>query len=233
MKPIGGGDGGGGGWDSTESDPKTPRVLTALSQVLERLIARNDDLLEEWIGGDDALHGFRGAKAPGISVAKYLERMHRFTSCSPSCFVVAFAYVDRLVHLHPGSRVVSTNVHRLIVTGVLIASKVLDDLHDSNQFFARVGGVTKREMNRMELEMLFLLDFKVSLSPSVFKTYCEHLEKELRLAEVDWKSIIIGRFMIRLMMSAAVAAVETSRLSPTMRLLCLRLARLGDLPFCV
>lgn len=35
------------------------------------------------------------------------------------------------------------------------------------------------ELNRMELELLFLLDFDVNLSLRVFESYCLHLEKEM------------------------------------------------------
>lgn len=35
------------------------------------------------------------------------------------------------------------------------------------------------ELNRLELELLFLLDFGVVVSSRVFESYCLHLEKEM------------------------------------------------------
>lgn len=35
------------------------------------------------------------------------------------------------------------------------------------------------ELNKLELELLFLLDFKVMVSSGVFESYCLHLEKEM------------------------------------------------------
>uniref|UniRef100_A0A2N9IXR0 Cyclin n=1 Tax=Fagus sylvatica TaxID=28930 RepID=A0A2N9IXR0_FAGSY len=170
----------------------TPRVLTILSFVLEKLVARNDRLMEqvdEVSCSSSARFGkrlnvFHGVRAPNISIAKYLERLYKYTDCSPSCFVVGYVYIDRLAHRHPDSLLISLNVHRLLVTSVMVASKMIDDEHYNNAFYARVGGVSKLELNRLELELLFLLDFGVAVSSRVFESYCFHLEKEMMLNDI-------------------------------------------------
>ncbi|KAG9454211.1 hypothetical protein H6P81_007115 [Aristolochia fimbriata] len=168
-----------GGGDE-ESEATTPRVVTVLSQVLERRVNRNDRLLEsDSVVTGKGLNVFQGARAPSISVSKYLERIYRYTNCSPSCFVVGFVYIDQLLHRHPDSLLFSLNVHRLLVTSIMVASKVLDDEHYNNAFYARVGGVTNSELNKLELELLCLLDFGVTVTSRVFDSYCLHLEKEL------------------------------------------------------
>ncbi|KAM4103714.1 hypothetical protein ACJW30_06G098900 [Castanea mollissima] len=180
------------------AEASTPRVLTILSSVLEKLVARNDRLrdclsaeLDELSLGSALLgksfNAFHGVRAPNISIPKYLERLYKFTDCSPSCFVVGYVYIDRLVHRHPDSLVISLNVHRLLVTSVMVASKMLDDEHYNNAFFARVGGVSNAELNRLELELLFLLDFGVAVSSRVFEFYCLHLEKEMMFNGIGQK----------------------------------------------
>lgn len=181
----------------------TPRVLTIISSVLEKLVARNDKLVEVLTEQPDglnldrngtisaplgkSLNAFHGVRAPNISIPNYLERIYKYTNCSPSCFVLGYVYIDRLAHKHPDSLLVSLNVHRLLVTCVMVASKVLDDVHYNNAFYARVGGVSNAELNRLELELLFLLDFGVAVSSQVFETYCFHLEQEMLINGVDQK----------------------------------------------
>ncbi|GLT76397.1 hypothetical protein SLA2020_480600 [Shorea laevis] len=182
----------------------TPRVLTIISSVIERLVARNDGLVEalsEQLDGlslsrnsssgrlGSSLNAFHGVRAPSITLPKYLERIYKYTNCSPSCFVVGYVYIDRLAHRHPDSLVISLNVHRLLVTSVLVASKMLDDVHYNNAFYARVGGVSNAELNRLELELLFLLDFGVTVSSRVFESYCLHLEKEMLLNDTTGRKI--------------------------------------------
>lgn len=112
------------------AEPTTPRVLAVLAFAMERLVARNEGLV---VGESTGLMGkslnvFHGVRAPSISIPKYLERIYKYTNCSPSCFVVGYVYIDRLVHKHPDSLVISLNVHRLLVTSVMVASKMLDDV---------------------------------------------------------------------------------------------------------
>ncbi|GER31586.1 cyclin family protein [Striga asiatica] len=170
--------------DPGQHDPSaTPRVLTVVSRVLEKLVARNDQLSAGAAGG--RLSPFDGVRPPAISLEKYVERIYKYTGCSPSCFVVGFVYIDRLLHRFPDSPVASLNVHRLLITGVMVASKILDDMHYNNAFYARVGGISNTELNKLELELLFLLDFGVSVSPRVFESYCEHLEKQMLLCGLE------------------------------------------------
>uniref|UniRef100_A0A5B7C1S3 Putative cyclin-U1-1 n=1 Tax=Davidia involucrata TaxID=16924 RepID=A0A5B7C1S3_DAVIN len=182
----------------SEAEQTTPRVLTILSFVLEKLVARNDQLVVVSSQPADglscgsatlgkSLNAFHGVRAPSISIPKYLERIYKYTNCSPSCFVVGFVYIDRLVHKHPDSLVVSLNVHRLLVTSVMVAAKTLDDVHYNNAIYARVGGVSNAELNRLELELLFMLDFGVTVSSRVFESYCLHLEKEMLWNGTDQK----------------------------------------------
>ncbi|XP_057961294.1 cyclin-U1-1-like [Malania oleifera] len=173
--------------EPSEAEAGTPRVLAALSFVLEKLVARNDRLAVDSGASDDdddngssrRLRAFHGARAPNISLAKYVERLYKYCSCSPACLVVGYIYIDRMVHRHPRFLLVSLNVHRLLVTSVMLASKMLDDVHYNNAFYARVGGVSNAELNRLELELLSMLDYGVMVSSRVFESYCLHLEKEM------------------------------------------------------
>ncbi|KAH7576780.1 hypothetical protein JRO89_XS01G0147400 [Xanthoceras sorbifolium] len=66
--------------------------------------------------------------APRISIAKNWERIYKYNNCSTSCFVVGYVYIDRLSHRHPDSLVVSLNVHILLVSCVMVASKMMDNV---------------------------------------------------------------------------------------------------------
>lgn len=55
--------------------------------------------------------------------------------------------------------------------------------HFNNAFFARVGGVSVVELNRLELEFLFRLDFRVTVTIGVFESYCSYFEKQVMTTE--------------------------------------------------
>jgi hypothetical protein len=108
---------------------EVPQVVTVLASVLDRLVARSEQLANTQPAANvKKLTLFHGLRAPSISIAKYLERIFKYTSCSPSCFVVGYIFIDRLIHRQPDLLVTSLNVHRLLITSVMVATKTLDDV---------------------------------------------------------------------------------------------------------
>ncbi|PKU76920.1 cyclin-U1-1 [Dendrobium catenatum] len=170
--------------EAAAAELNAQQAVGAVANALEKLVARNDlvaaaTMAEEGGGKGRGVAAFRGLRRPAISIEKYMERIHSYALCSPACFVVAFVYVDRAVHRRPDLLVGSLNVHRLMLTSVMVASKFFDVMAQSNAFYAKVGGVSNAELNNLEIELLCLLDFKVNVSSHEFESYLSHLEKEM------------------------------------------------------
>jgi hypothetical protein len=107
-----------------------------------------------------------------ISIASYVHRICKHSSCSYETMVACLVYLDRL--LKCSEIVVDFNsIHRLLITGVMLASKFMDDKHRNNKRFADVGGISVRELNKMEQEMIFAIDFNLVISPAEFNTYVD------------------------------------------------------------
>jgi len=171
-------------YSSDGENGSSPLILSVLASLLERIVARNERLLFssgiKKFSRED-LCVFSANQIPAMSIQRYLERIFKYAHCSPSVFVVAYAYIDRLMLNHPGFRLTSLNVHRLLITSVMVATKFLDDLHYRNAYYAKVGGVTTEEINSLEIEFLFMQRFRLQVTVSVFQSYCSHLEREIAL----------------------------------------------------
>ncbi|EOX94774.1 Cyclin p1,1 isoform 2 [Theobroma cacao] len=48
----------------------------------------------------------------------------------------------------------------------------------NNAYYARVGGISTAELNRLEMKFLFSLDFRLQVSVNTFQRYCSQLQKE-------------------------------------------------------
>lgn len=48
----------------------------------------------------------------------------------------------------------------------------------NNAYYARVGGVSTAELNKLEIKFLFGVDFQLHVSVQTFKKYCSVLKKE-------------------------------------------------------
>ncbi|CAN6899809.1 unnamed protein product [Brassica oleracea] len=154
---------------------KPPTLLSRLASSLERSLLLRDESPPEF--QHSAVTVFDGRSPPEITISDYLDRIFIYSRCSPSCFVVAYIYILQFLdvtraHLTP------LNVHRLLVTSVMLAAKVFDDRYYNNAYYARVGGVSTRELNRLEMKLLFALDFKLQVDPHTFHAHCCQLEKQ-------------------------------------------------------
>ncbi|GLJ18719.1 hypothetical protein SUGI_0333980 [Cryptomeria japonica] len=167
---------------SFESE-SSPWILSVLASLLHRLVARHERLVIS--SGKkitrENLCVFSAMQVPAISLQNYLERMLKYVRCSPSAFVVAYAYIDRLILSNPNFRLTTHNMHMLTLTSLMVATKFLDDEHYSNEYFAKVGGLTLREMNILEVEFLFMMRFRLQVTVSVFESYYSHFKREVEL----------------------------------------------------
>lgn len=154
----------------------TPRILSLLSSLLEKSVKTNE-MQSEAVNITDNVAVFHGLRAPTISIQHYIDRIFKYGGCSPSCFLVAYIYVDRFIQ-QTDMLLTSLNVHRLLITGVMVAAKFIDDAFFNNAYYARVGGISTAEMNRLEMKFLFSLDFKLQVSVKTFQSYCSQLQME-------------------------------------------------------
>eukprot|EP00775_Hariotina_reticulata_P010536 gene10536-10696_t len=150
------------------------RLLSLLALVLESMVDSTETLqarLQTHEGGAaPQLTVFHGLRAPPISIEAYLVRIAKYAKCSPACFAHAMVHMLKLAQQDASFAPTRLNVHRLLLTGVLISAKFLDDRYFNNAFYAKVGGVSTAELNRLELEMLQLLEFKLSVTPEQLVT---------------------------------------------------------------
>ncbi|XP_059435590.1 cyclin-P3-1 [Corylus avellana] len=159
-----------------KSVSETPRVVSIISALLQRTINNNEKLLTG-SNKKNAVTIFHGSKAPNINIQQYLERIFKYSSCSPSCLVAAYIYLERFIQ-RTGAYLTSLNVHRLLITSSMVAAKVLDDDCYNNAYYARVGGVSTAEMNRLEMKFLFGVDFRLHVTAEDFLKYSLQLQKE-------------------------------------------------------
>ncbi|GLT84272.1 hypothetical protein SLE2022_025130 [Rubroshorea leprosula] len=156
-----------------ENPNAMPKLITFLSSLLQRVSEFND---VAYRFHPQKISVFHGLTRPMISIQGYLERIFKYANCSPSCFIVAYVYLDRFAQMQPSLPISSFNVHRLLITSVMVAAKFMDDIHYNNAYYAKVGGISTKEVN-----FLFALGFELNVAPNTFHTYCSYLQREMML----------------------------------------------------
>lgn len=144
--------------------PGEPSIVSSVAALLQQLAAQNKS---EGCGAPC----FLSATEPVISVPDYLQRLARFFQCSRECFVLALIYIDRLLQASRHVWLCPLNVHRLVVTALMVAVKFADDTFYSNAYYAKVGGLPLREINHLEATLLRMLQFRLHVLPWEFQKF--------------------------------------------------------------
>ena len=149
-----------------------PRDLASLiSDMLLELIHFNDQIPLR----DGHLTRFHSRAPPGISVRDYLNRL-TFHATLPTPILLAMVfYIDRLCHYYKAFTINSLTVHRFLIAAATVASKGLSDSFWTNNTYARVGGVSIKELALLELELLSRMEWRIVPQPETLEDYYKSL----------------------------------------------------------
>lgn len=170
-------------------------LVVLISNMLMELIRFNDDIPLK----DGRLTRFHSRAPPGISVQDYLQRLATHATLSPPILLSMVYYIDRLCALYPAFTISSLTVHRFLITSATVASKGLSDSFWTNNTYARVGGVSLKELALLELEFLWRVEWRIVPKPEVLADYYRSLVErsegyqiEEKKADVDMKTTEIS-----------------------------------------
>lgn len=116
---------------------------------------------------------------PTITITDYLHRIALHTTLEPSTLLSMVYYIDLLSGHYPAFTISSLTVHRFLITAATVASKGLCDSFCTNTFYARVGGISLRELNVLELEFLSRVGWKIVPQPEVLREYYVRLVRRM------------------------------------------------------
>lgn len=111
---------------------------------------------------DDPVSAFFGVSRPPISPHDYIRRLVLYSHSSRATLIIMLVYVQRIAKSEPRLRLCDLNMHRLLITALTLACKLMDDRCFSNAHYARVGGVpSSEEMTTLEILMMRFMEHKL------------------------------------------------------------------------
>ena len=159
-----------GGMENGDSFDSTLKILALTLQEA----ATQNELL---VGPNITLTRFHTLSPPKIPILKYLRYLKSRANCSETCFIIAMILLDKLLQTHSHIHITPNTVHKLFLCSLMTAAKFNTDTYYSNSVWASIGGVRAEEMNVLELEFLFLLQFSLVITKEEYETY----DREIRL----------------------------------------------------
>jgi len=127
--------------------------------------------------GLDAL----GEKLGRLDMARAAE-MTRTACVGPSSLVLALLYLDRLRKRNP-DYLTSISSADLFLVSMMVASKFLHDDGEEDEVFndewAQSGGMDAKEMNKLEIEFLAAIDWRIFVNTEEFQDAVKKVERDI------------------------------------------------------
>ncbi|EDN10969.1 palmitoyltransferase akr1 [Histoplasma mississippiense (nom. inval.)] len=83
-------------------------------------------------------------------------------------------------------------MHRLVLGGLRVAAKIVEDLCYQHRRFAKVGGVTERELAKLEISFSFLMDFELRVDAETMFHEIEAYREESRFRGLEFVDDVVN-----------------------------------------
>lgn len=111
---------------------------------------------------------FTTGKIPSILFSDYIKRILKYTEASNEAFILSIYYIYKLKTRVHEDFISEYSIHRIYLTSLLISIKYIDDIFNTNSFYARVGGIKTPELNKLEVEFVSRMKFDFYFEESCF-----------------------------------------------------------------
>ena len=96
--------------------------------------------------------------------------------------VASVLYIDKIKKKHANFVVNTKNVNMLVLVGVFVAMKIMDDHPLSKNYFSKLGGISESRLLSMERRFLLLCDYEMHVEKRSFMdVYIEGVLKRKRV----------------------------------------------------
>ncbi|KAI8954016.1 cyclin-domain-containing protein [Xylaria longipes] len=151
----------------TPPPPATPQPYIVIGENMQPLNLQHSAITRK----------FFSKAPPPISIEDYLLRIHQFCPMSTAVYLATSFYIFRLAVEERAIPVTRRNCHRLLLAGLRVAMKALEDLSYPHAKIARVGGVSEIELARLEISFCFLVGFELVVDEETLRKHWDMLKR--------------------------------------------------------
>ena len=147
----------------------------SFSKIISELLT---DICEERKPNLDSklilLKPFVSKKIPNISLSDYIERLLKYSKAFNEIMIIILIYLDNICTKHE-INLNNYNIHKLILAAFISAIKFHEDDYYSISYYAKLGGVSKKEAINLEYEFMNLMDFQLFVNQELYEKYYKYL----------------------------------------------------------
>ena len=147
----------------------------SFSKIISELLT---DICEERKPNLDSklilLKPFVSKKIPNISLSDYIERLLKYSKAFNEIMIIILIYLDNICTKHE-INLNYYNIHKFILAAFISAIKFHEDDYYSISYYAKLGGLSKKEAINLEYEFLNLINFQLFVNQELYEKYYKYL----------------------------------------------------------
>ena len=111
---------------------------------------------------------------PSMPIKNYLIRLCQFTKINESTIIIILIYIDRICNINKFT-LTYRNIYKIILSSMVVAIKYNEDNFYSSDIYAKIGGLSIKELNYLEFHFLVLIKFSLFVEKDLFDKYYDNI----------------------------------------------------------
>ena len=159
---------------TTKKDKNYKKIIIILSKIIGTVIEKSVKYHEVNNLKEKKETNFCSKEIPNISITNYILRLIKKINIEPSTLILGIIYFDKICN--KGNIILSfLNVYRLILISLVLAIKFNEEYFETNEFYSKIGGLSNKSFNKLEIAVLKILNYKLYIKKDIYDNYINHI----------------------------------------------------------
>ena len=155
----------------SEEETVPLKTIEIISDLLNNICEENKDKSENI---NKNIKPFMTKNIPSMPIKNYLIRLCQFTKINESTIILILIYIDRICNINKFT-LTYRNIYKLILSSMVVAIKYNEDNFYSSEIYAKIGGLSIKELNYLEFHFLILIKFSLFIEKELFDKYYDNI----------------------------------------------------------
>ena len=159
---------------TTRKDKNYKKIIIILSKIIGTVIEKSVKYHEVNDLKEKKGTNFCSKEIPNITITNYILRLTKKINIEPSTLILGIIYFDKICN--KGNIILSfLNVYRLILISLVLAIKFNEEYFETNEFYSKIGGLSNKSFNKLEIAVLKILNYKLYIKKDIYDNYINHI----------------------------------------------------------
>ena len=154
-------------------DKNNTKLLKIIADVLNQICKENKTNKEDKLV---VIKSFTVKTIPSITIYEFIERLSKYSKVSDETFILTLIYIDKICHFYK-INLNYYNIHKIFLASFITSIKYHEDEMYSLKLYAKIGGVSHKEIIKLEYDFMKLIQFNLFVNEDLFNKYKINLIK--------------------------------------------------------